>query len=577
MNKNRNWRTTGVFFSALLLAGCGLLPETREDTHHGSEFTPLAGEYRPAGLTLSWAGVDSGFYLPDPEHNILEAAPPGPDDRELLQAAADDRNGASGDDLTPDLWDRLRGGYAFPEIDHPRIEAELAWYLNHPEYLARTVERARPYLWLIVESLERRDMPQEIALLPIVESAFQPFAYSHGRAAGLWQFIPSTATHYGLKQNWWYDGRRDVLASTRAALDYLQHLNTIFDGDWMLALAAYNSGSGTVSRAIRHNQKLGRPTDYWSLNLPRETRAYVPKLLALGRIFADPAAFDIEIASLPDEPVVTLVNLGSQIDLARAAELADIELEALYRLNPAFNRWATDPDGPHELLLPVDKAAEFSIRLAAIEGEQRVTWTRHLIREGETLGQIAQRYDTTVGVLRQVNGINGHMIRAGRSLVIPVAMRDLNSYTLSADQRKQSVQNVERGDNRIEHTVRSGDTLWDIARKYRVSVNQIANWNAMSPRDVLRPGQRLVIWRQQPATAGADIGDLLNGAHPLNNVTRRISYTVRRGDSLSRISQRFNVGIADLRTWNALSPDTYLQPGQRLTLYVDVTRQNGNI
>lgn len=575
MNNDKDMRLTGVLFAVLLLGGCSLLPGAPVDLADADP-EPLPHEEGANDSVPAWAGPESGLYLPDPEHSVLEATPLAPEDREQLAVTADDRD-PSADDGSRDLWDRLRAGYAFPETDHPRIDAELAWYVNHPDYLARTVERARPYLWLIVEAIEQRDMPQEIALLPVVESAFQPFAYSHGRAAGLWQFIPSTGTHFGLKQNWWYDGRRDVLASTSAALDYLQQLNTMFDGDWLLALAAYNSGAGTVTRAIRNNRNRGRATDYWSLDLPRETRAYVPKLLALGHIFADPEAFDIEITSLPDEPVLTRVHVGAQIDLARAAELAGITLEEVYRLNPAFNRWATDPDGPHELLLPVDKAADFAIRLAETEGEQRVTWKRHQIGDGETLGHIARRYDTTVDVLRRVNGINGHMIRAGRSLVIPVAMKDLNSYTLSAEQRRTTTQNTRRGDDRIVHVVKSGDTLWDLSRKYRVSVNQIANWNAMSPRDVLRPGQRLVIWRQASDTASADYGDLLNGAHPLNNVTRRISYTVRRGDSLSRISQRFNVGIADLRKWNTLSPDAYLQPGQRLTLYVDVTRQNGNI
>lgn len=572
MKKNRYRRLTGVFSAALLLGGCSLLPAGPDDALSDASDAPPF-EAGDEALASSWTGA--GLYLPDPEHNVLEADPLDAEPQALLPAA--EEIAAQTVDDTRDLWDRLRAGYAFPVVEHPRIDAELAWYIKHPEYLARTVDRARPYLWLIVESLEQRGMPQEIALLPIVESAFQPFAYSHGRAAGLWQFIPSTATHFGLKQNWWYDGRRDVLASTRAALDYLERLNAMFDGDWLLALAAYNSGSGTVSRAIRNNRNRGRPTDYWSLDLPRETRAYVPKLLALGRIFADPAAWELEIASIPDEPVLTRVHTGAQIDLARAAELADLSLEELYRLNPAFNRWATDPDGPHELLLPLDKAVEFSIRLAETDGEPRVTWQRHQIRNGETLGQIAQRYDTTVDVLRRVNGIRGHMIRAGHNLVIPVAMKDLNSYTLSAEQRRKATQSVQRGDNRIVHTVKSGDTLWDLARKYRVSVNQIARWNAMSPRDMLRPGQRLVIWREADASASTDAGDLLNGAHPLNNVTRRISYTVRRGDSLARISQRFKVGIADLRSWNALSPDVYLQPGQRLTLYVDVTRQHGDI
>lgn len=582
MNKTKHWHMTGVLTASLFLGGCGLLPESPSGAIDSAAVHPaetrdfVTLEQLDTGLTLSWTGI--GLYLPDPEHNTLEAAPLRPADLAQLQQSGDGRYPPPADDRTHDLWDRLRDGYAFPEIDHPRIEAELAWYLDHPDYMARAVERARPYLWLIVEALDQRDMPQEIALLPIVESAFQPFAYSHGRAAGLWQFIPSTATHYGLKQNWWYDGRRDVLASTRAALDYLHHLNTMFDGDWLLALAAYNSGSGTVTRAIRNNQARGRPTDYWSLDLPRETRAYVPKMLALSRLFANPEAYEFDIASLPDEPVLTRVHIGSQIDLARAAELAEISLEELYQFNPAFNRWATDPDGPHELLLPVDKTTDFAIRLAQTDDEQRVTWTRHLIREGESLGQIAQRYDTTVGVLRQVNGLKGNMIRAGHSLIIPVAMKDLKNYTLSAEQRRNTVQNVQRGDNRIVHVVQNGDTLWDIARKHRVSVAQLAKWNAMAPRDTLRPGQRLVIWRQQAESASAgDLSDLLNGAHPLNNVTRRIDYTVRRGDSLSRISQRFNVGIADLRNWNALSPETRLQPGQRLTLFVDVTRQNGNI
>lgn len=572
MRKNINLRITAALLAVLMAGGCSTLTRSPADSASTADTLddPVAENVLP-----SWYTTD--LYRPDPEHSTLEAGPDLlPGEGSIPTPAAEIDPQPADAEQPRDLWDRLRAGYGFPEQDHPRIEAELAWYLNHPAYIDRTVERARPYLHLIVEAIEQRGMPAELALLPIVESAFQPFAYSHGRAAGLWQFIPSTATDRGLKQNWWYDGRRDVIESTRAALDYLEHLHRRFDGDWMLALAAYNSGSGTVSRAIRDNRKRNQATDYWSLALPRETRAYVPKLLALGRLFAEPEAYGIEFPSIPDEPVLTRVHTGTQIDLARAAELADLSLEELYRLNPAFNRWATDPDGPHELLLPIENAVDFSIGLATLDDSERVTWTRHQIRNGETLGQIANRYDTTVAVLRQVNGINGHMIRAGQSLVIPVAMKDLESYTMSAPQRAKTTQNVARGNQRVEHTVRSGDTLWDIARKHRVSVSQLASWNGIAPRDTLRLGQKLVIWQQAPA-ATADAGDLLNGAHPMNNVTQRISYTVRKGDSLSRISQRFNVRVAELRSWNSLDPDTYLQPGQRLTLYVDVTRQTGNI
>lgn len=517
---------------------------------------------------LPWLRYRLALYLPDPEHNTLESEP-------AIQDDGDEGMAAQADTGPADLWDRMRAGYGFPEQDNLRIDAEIGWYARHPDYLARTVERARPYLHLIVEALEQREVPMEIALLPIVESAYQPFAYSHGRAAGLWQFIPGTASRYGLKQNWWYDGRRDVVASTQAALDYLQYLHTFFDGDWMLALAAYNSGEGTVRRAVTRNHAEGRATDFWSLDLPRETRAYVPKLLALGAIFSQPQEYGLDLPSIADEPATVAVDIGGQIDLAKAAELAGISLEELYRLNPAFNRWATDPDGPHTLLLPVHASARFAAALADLDDEQRVAWRRHLVREGETLGQIARQHDTTVAVLSQVNGIDGHMIRAGHSLLVPVAVRSLNNYALSEAQRRQTTQAIPRAGGKVTYTVRSGDTMWEIARKHRVNVKQIAQWNTMAPGDVLRPGQRLVIWTT--AAAPGATARAPGSAPALSELTQRISYVVRKGDSLSLISQRFNVKVSELQRWNSLSTGTYLQPGQRLTLYVDITRQTANL
>ncbi len=466
-----------------------------------------------------------------------------------------------------DLWDRIRAGFAIEVPRHPRVAAERKWYASHPEYMKRTMERARPYLHLIVEALAQRDMPMEIALLPIVESAFQPFAYSHGRAAGIWQFIPGTARHYGLKQNWWYDGRRDIQASTRAALDYLQYLHRTFDGDWLLALAAYNSGSGTVKNAVRKNRRRGRGTDFWSLRLPRETRAYVPKLLALSEIVAAPEKFGLSLDPIPDEPFLVAVDIGSQLDLALAAELAGLSLDEIYRYNPGFNRWATDPDGPHRLLLPVEVAEDFRHKLAELPAEKRIKWIRHKIREGETLGHLARRYGTSVGILKQVNGIKGHLIRAGRSMLIPVATRDLSAYRLSEEQRRRAIQNRRQGDQRIVHTVRKGDTWWDLARKYRVGMRQLARWNGMATRDLLRPGQKLVIWKKGGPRPGSAPG--------IAGLTRRIHYTVRKGDSLARISQKFKVTVSELRMWNDLPKGKYLQPGQKLTLYVDVTRQTG--
>lgn len=278
---------------------------------------------------------------------------------------------------------------------------------------------------------------------------------------------------------------------------------------------------------------------------------------------------------MPDEALVARVATGSQIDLAKAAELAGIGLDEIYRLNPAFNRWATDPDGPHELLLPMTAMERFTTALAELDETQRVTWTRHRIRSGETLGEIARQYRTTVAVLREVNDISGNMIRAGHNLVVPMAMHEGVTYTLSAEQRRQTTQqSAAAGDARVVHLVRKGDTLWDIARAHGVGVRQLAQWNAMAPGDPLRPGQRLVI-RKSGATVLA--GSVRNG-HPLSSeATQRISYVVRKGDSLSRISQRFNVKVAELLRWNTLKPEAYLQPGQRLTLYIDVTRQAANL
>ncbi len=469
---------------------------------------------------------------------------------------------------TQDLWDRIRSGYALEPAakNHPKVATHEQWYTKHPKYIERTFERARPFLFEIVERLEAENMPLEIALLPVVESAFQPFAYSHGRASGLWQFIPSTAKHYGLTIDWWYDERRDVLASTEAAINYLNRLNKRFKGNWLLALAAYNSGEGTVERAIRKNKRNNKPTDFWHLSLPKETRGYVPRLLAISNIIADPQRFKVNLKSIPDEAQLEEVNVGSQIDIALAAELADMNIEAIYSLNPALNRWATPPNGPHTLLLPKEKVAAFNRKLNQLPASQRIKWTRHRVKAGETLGHIAQKYRTTTAVLAQVNNIKGSLIRIDQHLVIPVAQRSAISYSLSADQRLEKTKHRPRqGKKKITHIVRKGDNLWDIAKKHNVKVSSLATWNGMAPKDTLRIGQKLVIWTQQKRTAST------HTHRPTK--TQRIHYTVRKGDSLSRIAANFNTTIAKIKKWNRpLKKQKYLQPGQVLTLFIDVTR-----
>jgi membrane-bound lytic murein transglycosylase D len=466
------------------------------------------------------------------------------------------------------LWERLRAQYALPEPEHQWIENERDWYADHPDYIIRVFTRAAPYLRHIVDEIEARGMPMEIALLPVVESAFDPFAYSHGRAAGLWQFIPATGRDYGLDQDWWYDGRRDPVEATRAALDYLEALHDLFD-DWLLAVAAYNSGEGNVARQIRRNESRGEPTDFFNLRLPRETRAYVPRLIAISQIVADPEAYGVQLPYLPDEHYLERVELDRQIDLALAAEMAEIEITDLYLLNAGYNRWATRPESSG-LNLPVENARLFRERLAAMGDRELVSSVRYSVRSGDTLSGIAEDHGTTVELLRRANGMNGNMIRIGQDLMVPTPTAAAEAYALSAEARLGRTLNTPRGEQRVDYQTQPGDSLWAIAQRYDVTVRQLARWNGMAPRDPLAVGRDLVIWLD-----GSQVG--LYGAMAVQpsveDRIRRVNYVVRRGDSLSRIANRFNVNVRQITRWNDLNPERYLQPGQRLVLFVDVTEQ----
>lgn len=472
-----------------------------------------------------------------------------------------------------DLWSRIRAQIHMQTRDSAEIEAriqeQMRWFTEHPDYLKRVSERASPFLYLIVEAVEDRQIPMEMALLPVVESGFQPFAYSHGRAAGLWQFIPSTGEHFGLKQNWWYDGRRDVHAATHAALDYLSQLAGQFDGDWLLALASYNAGGGTVRRAIARNERDGHPTDFWNLKLPRETMNYVPRLLAVSRLIADPEKYGITLTAIPNEPQLVRIDVGSQIDLARAADLAGMSLDELHALNPAFNRWATDPDGPHQLLLTADAAAELQAGLDNLPHDERIEWRRHVVRSGDTISEIAQRYHTTAQTLKSINGLPNNRIRVGDALLVPTSSLPLDQYKLSADQRLASKQSRGNG-KRDVYTVAYGDSLWTIAHRFGVTTRQLARWNGMAPGDVLKIGRTLVVWNTGAKTVSTPKPMKVSSSKAL---IRTISYQVRKGDSLYEIARKFQVSVNDLRRWNAKTLGKFLQPGQRLTVHVDLTRQ----
>lgn len=323
------------------------------------------------------------------------------------------------------LWALTRTHLQLNEhLQHTRVEEQLNWFQRYPRHLTRISKQAEPYYYYVLDQVLERGMPAEVALLPIIESGYNPHAVSPSQAVGTWQFIPGTATHFGLERNWWYDARRDIVASTEAALTYLSQLNEMFDGDWLLTFAAYNAGQGTVMRAQALNRARGLPDDYWSLQLPSETMYYVPRLLATADMILHADNYGIELTEIPAEPYFAEVDTGGQVDLSQAAELAEIDLDELKQLNPGFSRWATAPEGPHRLLVPASQAEQLQQALTELAPTERVNYAHHRIQSGDTLSAIARRYGTTVAILQSTNQLKGTHLRIGQTLLVPSAPSD---------------------------------------------------------------------------------------------------------------------------------------------------------
>ncbi|GAM62001.1 membrane-bound lytic murein transglycosylase D precursor [Vibrio ishigakensis] len=502
-----------------------------------------------------------------PETTETEAPKQNPDSS-LEQAPIKDEAQAQTDlepkveapkELTPqeqeDVWKRIGMQLELPVADHKKVEYYRNWYLKHPSHLRTVSKRAEPFLYLITEKIEERNLPLELALLPVVESSFDAFAYSHGSAAGLWQFIPGTGKMYGLEQTYWYDGRRDVEASTDAALNYLTYLSERFDGNWNHAIASYNSGSGRVSSAIRQNRRHGKPIDFFSLKLPKETSGYVPKLMALADIVANQEKYGVSIPPIANKPVLVSVDPKEQLDLGIAAQYAGISVKELQSYNPAYNQWATAPEGPHQLLIPIEKKEQFEKQVQENRGKG-IKVTRYKVQSGDTLSQIAQAHNTTMDAIKTANGMSSSALRAGAYILVPTSSQNANAYALSADNRLKQTQSRSRGDYKVTHKVKSGESFWTIAKKHDVSVQSLARWNGMAPKDTIRVGQDLVVWKQGKQGA----------------VIRTVYYSVRSGDNISTIANRFKVRSSDVIKWNNLDKSKYLKPGQKLKLYVDVTK-----
>lgn len=408
-----------------------------------------------------------------------------------------------------DAWDRMRAGFRLPDYHNRRVAYYEKWYASRPDYLNRVTDRARWFLPQILDELEHRGMPSDLALLPVVESAFRTDALSHAGAAGLWQFIPATGKRFGLRQDWWYDGRRDPMKSTRAALDYLETLAEEFDGDWFLALAGYNAGENRVHQERKRNLRRGRGTSYHHLwGLRKETRDYVPKLLAVRNIVRDPARFGVTLPPIPNRTRLAVVNARTQTDLGVMAKLTGIPARQMQFLNNGYKRGVTPPNGPHTVLVPVERQAVLARGLKQLTQQERIRMARYRVRKGDSLSSISRRYGVSVPLIKKTNRLIGNMIHPGQTLRIPAYLGEYKvASTRPAKKRRSSGRNrpkhgraAKRGGKSPAkrwrtHKVKRGDTLWSISRRYGIDVGRLARWNGISTKARLRQGEKLAVYR----------------------------------------------------------------------------------
>ncbi len=593
----------------LLLAGCAHQPphaareasttaipsESQDPTGNASPGRATAAPARAPAPATATAGAAApaatAAQAPDAAAGLATASPGGPGGADAaaspLQAQSADAAELPGPPAASvvtikatALFDRLRGGFELEDVDQPAVDSQLNWFANHPDYLERTFARSELWLYYIVGQLEQRHMPAELALLPVTESAFEPYAYSRARASGLWQFLSDTGRRFDLKQDWWYDGRRDPIEATRAALDYLQSLHDMFNGDWLLAVAAYNCGELKVVRAVERNRRLGRPTDFWHLKLPTETRGYVPELLAMRRLVGNPARYGLEFSHIPNEPYFVPISTGGQIDLQVVADLASISVNDLYELNPGFHRWATDPTGPYRLLVPADAAEGLQDAVLQLTPDQRMRVEHYSVRRGDTLASIAARFATQPAVIRELNGLQpNERPEIDAELRVPARNIQLPEKAMHAAMLVDSPARLHRrrGHRPNIHVVRvhRGDTLYGIAQRLGTDVQTLADANGLRPGDRLRTGQRLRTGGTATAVQTAQTAQTAgSGSHRQGTVLastdggRRMIYVVRRGDTLYGIARLLQVTVSDLMGWNGMAADHNLRPGQTLVAFV---------
>lgn len=496
------------------------------------------------------------------------------------------------------LWDVLREEFSLPHYEnHPAVREKIRWFLNNQEFLARSASRAAPYLYYILQQVKKRHLPAELVLLPIIESGYNPYSLSNMGAAGIWQLMPGTASGLGVKRNGWYDGRRDIIASTRAALSYLAYLQSFFEGNWLYAIAAYNTGEGNVLSAIKRNIRDGEDTDFWSLPVAQQTKDYVPSLLALAVILSNPDRYPISLPPVRNAPYLAQVDVGKSISIKYASTLAGVAHKKLMQLNSAYNQGNTEHKGPYKLILPIENVEQFSENLSQSPvADHSINWQHYRVRAGDTLASVANKFDVSVSELRKLNQLSNNNISKGTNLIIPSSSgfqvapydhtieteRDENRNEIFAQtttpappaktepyrrMREPAIaRTVATTSKRYElqpgdtiYMTRKNDTIESIAKRFKISRKQLIATNQISSKKI-KSGKQIIIPTHEIASSVKTINKNTRHVAPGDTI-----YMVRRNDTIEKISKKFHTTPSVIRVANVLNNNT-VREGDRLLI-----------
>ncbi len=443
------------------------------------------------------------------------------------------------------VWTYLRNNFELNGISITKeIEDHTNWISKNPTYIRQLVERATPYIHHIIQQMQENKFPAEIALLPMIESDFNPFAHSHPGAAGLWQMMPGTATGFGVKQNWWYDGRRDLIDSTKAAIDYLRYLHKFFGEDWLLALAAYNSGEGTIKKAMKKNIAKGMSVDFWSLEIPKETQKYVPRLLALALVIKNPEKYNIKLPEFNNQPYFGVVTVNSQIDLNVAANLAEIKISEIFKLNPGYNRWLTAPNKKNRLLLPIKKVAIFKNNFNKVSKNKNLS-KKYKIKKGDSLISLAKKFNTPVQIIKDINHLKSDFIKINQEIILPTNQTyDMNQIKIenpnffNRNHKKCPIK-------KVTYEIKKNDTFAKVSKKFNVTIAAIEFWNKISHHRPLKLKQKIIIWYKKA----------------------KKSHIVKSGETLSIIARKYNTSAMNILRMNNLRSVNFIRTGQKLKIH----------